>query len=482
MSSAAAAFAAGLGNQLMNVAGNAWNAEIAMQKQKEYYALIGSPKAQMEAMQEAGINPFTAAGNIAGMAGDSPVGQSLQGAPNVASDVADLMNSNFNKTVKENTESGTNKNNADASLSDSQTTGQNLANTVDEETIQAQIRRRIADASLGEKNTEYLSNIVERQPEMLELEIGEIKARTNHYIADSSLIDKKMQMVDEQIKEIAEHINEMKANMRYLISAADLNQALKELNEARKTYQDLINTKQEIENERYKKYDEAPWFIKKYEDIKQEHGIDAANRFLETCGYLIEEFNKKEALGKANADPITREMNTIYDGIIQMSNVLDDLIQQKEEAQKWLNENMNDLSSPAKKNKLELVKSVIEEINKLETEIENEQSNWTKLKRNKGIEKSWAQKVTEWTSIAKDLGTLLIGIGSIKGAFTPISTPQPTTETKTMTNSKGEVIGTTTTTKEYGTPQTNSTQKTPVTRDTHPIFDPSTFGAFGGTP
>lgn len=404
MSAGAASLFASLGSQLMNVAGNAWNSQIAMQRQKEYMTLYGSPEVQMEHMRKAGINPFFAAQKVTGVAGDSPVGVSMQGAPNLAGDMSGFADSNLNPTVEANTQSDTDKN-------DAITRGQNIANDIEEGTKQYTIQERINRAEMSDDEKRMLRFNAEHQEELFNLNSSEINSKIRHYNSQSSLFDEQQKLVKENIDLVKEQINEVKANMKYLESAAELNDARAEVERLNKQMQQLLIDKAKIENERYEKFDNAPWIVKRYNEIREDKGEEVADEWLKFQNDLIEKFHEAEAKGTANGDPVTRELNTYYDAIEYISECIDESDQLIKELENYLKtpESAFDPRLPQKKAALVHAKK---EFGVYSKKLSAEVDNWIDIKKSQRIAKSAADQVREWTGILKDLGTLMVGIGS----------------------------------------------------------------------
>lgn len=287
-----AASLAALGVGVLQSGFNAW---LGDEMQNRYMANWGGPEAQMEHMRAAGVNPFTAAGNLSGSAGDTNVGSTI-GGYDLNNSIASLANSQMNPTVEDNTKSGTEKNKADAKVSETVAEGQEIQNEINSDTkenqkqeIRDRARKQGYDADIAEVTALYADDIEKATLDNLDADY-QLKVKQHEQA------QKQMDLIDKQINEIDENIKVLKEQVKYYKSIEELNQANKLLAEEEKKKVEKENEKLAIENE-ILEFDANQDWTGQYYRIRKKYGKDYADQWIKDAKQNIKDVKEAEVSG-----------------------------------------------------------------------------------------------------------------------------------------------------------------------------------------
>lgn len=336
-----AASLAALGVGVLQSGFNAW---LGDEMQNRYMANWGGPEAQMAHMRAAGVNPFTAAGNLTGAAGDTNVGSTI-GGYDLNNSIAALANSQMNPTVEDNTKSGTTKNVADAKVSEAVAEGQEIQNEINSDTkenqkqeIRDRARKMGYDADIADVTAEYAEDIQKAT-------LDNLDADYNLKVKQHDLAQKNIERIDKEIDQIDENIKVLKEQVKYYKSIEQLNAANEALVKAEKDKVEKEREKLEIENE-ILEFDASKDLTGQYYRIRKKHGKAFADQWIKDAKQNIKEQKEAEVEGATTGqkkaalenDPVvkTQQDTEAY---------WDQVIADYDEDIKWMKRTLNDPNS-----------------------------------------------------------------------------------------------------------------------------------------
>lgn len=232
------------------------NARREWHYQQMYMDKYGSPQAQMKNMTEAGINPFTAAQNLSGAAGQSGVSTGSPSVPDVAGDIAKMADSNVNPDVSDNlkantqnVEATTDNVKANTKLTEEQTAGQVIENLNKQAIFDATLREMedaheinefqkimlANDAALSSilftgKISQFFANLAMDYQELLNAEaeheriLKDIDLKKSEIILNKALkgesesrtaLNEVQKMIDEENLRWTKYRNDLRRNWHY---------------------------------------------------------------------------------------------------------------------------------------------------------------------------------------------------------------------------------------------------------------------------